>query len=98
MLTPAWSTILNVLSGTAVLFALSVASVAFSIMRSPTSTDLALELTALTNSDRLSHGLSPLTPDERLVEIALERSEDMVRRGYFDHAIPPTGDTVLAIL
>jgi uncharacterized protein YkwD len=56
------------------------------------------ELIALTNADRTSNGLPALLIDPRLMEVAQTRSDDMLARGYFDHAIPPDGHTVWDIL
>lgn len=56
------------------------------------------ELLALTNLSRTSNGLSALARDPRLTSVAGSRSEDMITRGYFSHAIPPDGRTVIDIL
>lgn len=45
---------------------------------------------ALTNDERVAHGLSKLSENEALDVIAASRSQDMVKRGYFDH-FDPTG-------
>ena len=49
-----------------------------------------LERTAfdLTNDARISRGLSPLNWDAKLCRLARHHSEDMARRGYFDHETP----------
>ncbi len=57
--------------------------------------DAAKQLFALTNIDRTSNGLKALARDTRLGTVAVGRSEDMVRRGYFSHQIPPDGHTVV---
>jgi uncharacterized protein YkwD len=51
-------------------------------------------LTALTNESRTADGLAALRVDNELVEIARWRSEDMAKRGYFSHDIPPRGTKV----
>ncbi|RME48355.1 MAG: CAP domain-containing protein [Chloroflexi bacterium] len=40
------------------------------------------------NSERIARGLPPYTVDDRLVRLARDHSEDMVRRGYFSHTTP----------
>src|SRR5688572_8017110 len=55
---------------------------------------LGRDLLALTNMDRTSNGLPALAADARLVEIARERSDDMVTRSYFSYDIPPDGSKV----
>ncbi|MBI4495164.1 MAG: hypothetical protein HY690_20505 [Chloroflexi bacterium] len=52
------------------------------------------ELIGLTNLDRTSNGLPALATDRRLMGLAAERSQDMLARDYFSHAIPPDGRTV----
>lgn len=59
---------------------------------------LADELVALTNVDRTSNGLPALAVDRRLAELAVERSQDMARRGYFSHSIPPDGRMVFELM
>lgn len=59
---------------------------------------LERDLVAITNVDRTSNGLSALIEDGQLIEIARERSEDMIQRDYFSHEIPPTGERVFAIM
>lgn len=49
------------------------------------------ELVTLTNVDRTSNGVSALLPDDRVMEVARFRSEDMATRNYFAHEIPPEG-------
>ena len=58
----------------------------------------AVELTALTNISRTSNGLRALLQDSRLNVMATERSDDMVRRDYFSHTIPPNDTTVVDIM
>jgi uncharacterized protein YkwD len=45
---------------------------------------------ALTNTQRTAHGLTPLAESGTLDIIAAARSEDLVKRDYFDH-YDPTG-------
>lgn len=49
----------------------------------------------LINAERARAGLSVLVRDETLMTIARQRSEDMVRRGYYGHHDPETGDPVV---
>jgi uncharacterized protein YkwD len=42
----------------------------------------------LLNAQRARHGLPPLQPEERLEDASQLHSEDMVRRGYFEHDTP----------
>jgi stress response protein SCP2 len=46
------------------------------------------EVVNLTNAERASHGLRPLTVDGRLAAAAQAHSADMVRRGFFAHESP----------
>ncbi|HEY9723499.1 MAG TPA: CAP domain-containing protein [Oscillatoriaceae cyanobacterium] len=45
-----------------------------------------------TNAFRTAHGLPALEPDERLVEVARSRSDDMAKHDYFSHQSPNGGD------
>lgn len=45
----------------------------------------------MTNSERQALSLTALSPSATLMDIAFGRSEDMVARGYFDHADPVDG-------
>lgn len=56
------------------------------------------ELIALTNLDRTSNGLPALGIDRQLMVLAEERSQDMIVRDYFSHAIPPDGKTVFDLM
>ncbi len=56
------------------------------------------QLFALTNQVRIAAGLRPLQWDSVLAGVARWRSEDMIRRDYFSHAIPPSGELVFAVL
>jgi len=49
---------------------------------------LSTRIIALTNDQRANDNLAPLTENGRLDIIAAARSEDMVRRHYFDHYDP----------
>ncbi len=51
---------------------------------------LSERIIALTNDQRASDNLAPLTENDRLDIIAAARSEDMIQRHYFDH-YDPTG-------
>jgi len=61
-------------------------------------TNLERDLVALTNVDRTSNGLNALLQEERLIDIARTRSEDMITRNYFSHTIPPSGEKVFVEL
>ncbi|HEX2952516.1 MAG TPA: CAP domain-containing protein, partial [Bacillota bacterium] len=43
------------------------------------------------NAERTKAGLAPLTIDQRLVETARTKSQDMIDYGYFDHQSPDLG-------
>jgi uncharacterized protein YkwD len=51
-----------------------------------------MEVVRLVNEERVKAGLAPLEVDPGLMEFARERSEDMVKRGYFGHNDPATGE------
>ncbi len=51
--------------------------------------DFALELV---NRDRLRNGLSPLTANSLMNEVAQAHAQDMLNRNYYDH-ITPEGET-----
>lgn len=62
----------------------------------PQQSDSALsayerEVVALTNQYRAQYGLSPLTIDDHLSEIARMKSQDMHDKRYFDHNSPTYG-------
>ena len=57
----------------------------------------ALQLFAITNIDRTSNGRSALKHDPRLDTISVARSDDMIKRDYFSHQIPPNNTTVADI-
>jgi uncharacterized protein YkwD len=64
-----------------------------------TRTLSALETTLLNRiiSARKAAGLSGLTLDNRLIDLARDRSADMANRGYFDH-YTPEGRTFLTMM
>jgi uncharacterized protein YkwD len=84
-----------VVLGAALLTCLTLAPLRGSAESDPT---LERDLLALTNTDRTSNGLPALAADARMMEIARERSEDMVARSYFSHDIPPDGRKVFDLL
>jgi len=45
----------------------------------------------LVNAERTKRGLSPLTLDAKLCNVATKKSEDMVAKNYFDHTSPTYG-------
>ncbi len=47
---------------------------------------------ALVNEERKKAGLAPLAWNDTMAKVARERSEDMIRRGYFSHQDPVTGE------
>jgi uncharacterized protein YkwD len=49
------------------------------------------QLIAMINDLRSASGVAPLEPDEVLIELATERSQDMADRSYFSHEIPGVG-------
>ena len=51
-----------------------------------------MEVVRLVNEERTKAGLAPLEVDPGLMQFARERSEDMVKRGYFSHYDPITGE------
>jgi len=51
-----------------------------------------LEIVRLINEERAKVGAPPLEVDPVLMEVARLRSEDMVKRGYFAHTDPVTGE------
>jgi uncharacterized protein YkwD len=59
---------------------------------------LERELVAMTNVDRTSNGLTSLIEQDPLIDLARERSDDMLNRNYFAHEIPPTGDLVFVLM
>ncbi|MFF3243737.1 CAP domain-containing protein [Streptomyces sp. NPDC002870] len=61
-----------------------------SSVRSAQSLERLLEdaVAVLVNQERDRRGLVPLVTDERLRDSARSHSEDMARRGFFDHFTP----------
>ncbi len=53
-----------------------------------TISELEQKINVLVNSDRQTRNLKPLELDKRLSEIARAHSQDMVKRGFFDHVNP----------
>lgn len=49
------------------------------------------------NQIRAKAGLPPLTPDNQLVQVARQRSQDMANKGYFSHN-PPDGCNYVCIM
>ena len=60
--------------------------------------DAARQLFAITNLDRTSNGVPALKHDNRLDTISVARSDDMIKRDYFSHQIPPNNTTVADIV
>jgi uncharacterized protein YkwD len=58
----------------------------------PLLTGPAAAVVALTNAERAKAGCKPLTVDPRLITSALRHSQDMSRRGYFEHESPEGTD------
>src|SRR5689334_3988307 len=50
--------------------------------------DLEQKIAGLVNSQRQSNSLKPLAIDDRLSKVARDHSEDMIKRGFFDHVNP----------
>ncbi|WYV00227.1 CAP domain-containing protein [Oceanobacillus sp. FSL H7-0719] len=50
-----------------------------------------LQVVELTNQERAKNGLQPLKVDNKLSEVAREKSRDMASNGYFDHNSPSYG-------
>jgi uncharacterized protein YkwD len=55
------------------------------------------DIVAGVNNERIAAGLAPLQVDGGLVAVARERSNDMIRQGYFAH-VSPTGETAFSLL
>ncbi|ARI76120.1 S-layer homology domain-containing protein [Halobacillus mangrovi] len=49
------------------------------------------QVVVLTNEERTSRGLEPLTIDTELSKVADEKSRDMINKGYFAHESPTYG-------
>jgi len=58
----------------------------------PRTTEFAVvtssELTTLANKERAVKGLAPLKVNDKLVEAAQEKAQDMINNGYFAHTSP----------
>lgn len=67
-------------------------------VRATPDPDLEHAMLTLTNADRTSNGVNALLLDDRLLVVARNRSEDMVARNYFSHAIPPNGTQVFPLI
>ena len=55
------------------------------------SGDAARAVLERTNANRASYGLSALTLDEELCNVARAKAEDMAAKGYFSHTSPTYG-------
>jgi uncharacterized protein YkwD len=55
------------------------------------------DIAASINNERIAAGLAPLQLDAALVEVSRERSNDMIRQGYFGH-VSPSGETAFSLL
>ena len=51
----------------------------------------ASEVADIVNQERTSQGLSPLSYDSQLAELAQKKAEDMAENGYFSHQSPTYG-------
>ncbi|MBI3360356.1 MAG: LysM peptidoglycan-binding domain-containing protein [Chloroflexi bacterium] len=61
------------------------------VVEANSTTTVEQQIIDLTNQNRSANGLPPLTRDERLMEIARWKSQDLVTRDYFAHDDPVTG-------
>ncbi len=57
-----------------------------------TQSSAEAQVLSLVNQERARAGCSPVTADEELAGLAQQFSDDMARRGFFDHT-DPDGDT-----
>ncbi len=55
---------------------------------------VAQEIVRSVNDERTARGLPALAAPASLMEVAFERSEDMVARGYFGHEYPENGSAL----
>lgn len=53
---------------------------------------LEQQMLTLINAERAKEGLKPLQMDQRLVELARMKSQDMIEKNYFSHTSPTYGD------
>lgn len=60
----------------------------FTVATPTVDTEAEEEMFRLVNKERVATGLSPLTVDTKLRELARDYSEDMFQRGYFSHYSP----------
>ena len=56
-----------------------------------TVSSYASEVADIVNQERTSQGLSPLSYDSQLAELAQKKAEDMAENGYFSHQSPTYG-------
>ena len=63
-------------------------SLPFAVENSKPRPDLEKQMLDLVNRERQAAGLSPLTPDPELTEVARRHSADMFKRSYFAHDTP----------
>ena len=64
---------------------------------SMTLTAFEADIYAGVNNERIAAGLAPLQIDAALVNVARDRSNDMIQKGYFGH-VSPTGETAFTLL
>lgn len=57
----------------------------------PPQLNAAVSLMVEANLARQEEGLEPLRPRPDLMDVARQRGEDMIERGYFDHVDPDSG-------
>lgn len=67
-------------------------SLPFTVENPRPKPELEAQMLALVNAERRAAGLSQLTADPELVEVARRHSTDMFRRGYFAHVTPENKD------
>jgi uncharacterized protein YkwD len=83
-----------VIAGIAILFVVILISSSSRKPRAPSGPLLPApagwegEVARLTNAERSSRGLTQLSFDDKLSDIARKHSEDMIRRNFFDHKNP----------
>lgn len=53
------------------------------------------KLFELTNKERTDRGVKPLVRDPSVDAAAMKRAEDMIRRGYYSHYDPITGENLV---
>ncbi|WP_246320055.1 CAP domain-containing protein [Paenibacillus qinlingensis] len=57
----------------------------------PTQSTFASQVVTLVNQERTKAGLKPLTSNNALTAMALDKAKDMYNKGYFDHTSPTYG-------